>query len=279
MERAMNRVTLFSCVLLYLIFISPSLGMADDGYTFSMLPRFFPEKIKSMTAPLVNYLSNELQMQIKPIMIKDFTEYENRLKKGEIEIGYENPVVYTLVSKKHEVIAMAVKDMGGDRFRGIIITQPDSDIQTVSDLRHKKVMIVGETAAAGLLSQKLTLIKNGIDLERDCQVEIATNNKQENVIISVSIGDVDAGFIRESALHIADQYIQPNTIKVVATCEWLPNWALSVNRNLPKAKKVAIRTALMSLRQNSSVLKAMGVIKFKPATDHEYDVIRELLRK
>jgi phosphonate transport system substrate-binding protein len=253
--------------------------MASDGYTFSMLPRFFPEKIKSMINPLVNYLSNELGMQIKPIMTKDFTDYENRLKNGEIEIGYENPVVYTIVSKEHEVIAMAVKGNGGNRFRGLIIARPDSDIQTLNDLRHKTIMIVGKTAAAGLLSQKLTLIKNGIDIERDCQVEIATNNKQENVIISVSIGDVDAGCIRESALHIADQYIQPNTIEVVATCEWLPNWALSVDRNLPEDKKVAIRTAVTSLRQNSSVLKAMGVTNFQSATDSQYDVIRRLLKK
>jgi phosphonate transport system substrate-binding protein len=140
-------------------------------------------------------------------------------------------------------------------------------------------MIVGATAAAGLLSQKLTLIKNGIDLERDCQVEMATDNKQENVIISVSIGDVDAGFIRESALHIADHYIQPNTIKVVATCEWLPNWALSVDRSLPRDKKVAIRTAITSLKQNSSVLKAMGVTNFQSATDSQYDVIRKLLEE
>ena len=275
----MNRMTSFSCVLLYLIFILSNLGMASDGYTFSMLPRFFPEKIKSMINPLVNYLSNELGMQIKPIMTKDFTDYENRLKNGEIEIGYENPVVYTIVSKEHEVVAMAVKGKGGNRFRGLIIARPDSDIQTLNDLRHKTIMIVGKTAAAGLLSQKLTLIKNGIDIERDCQVEIATNNKQENVIISVSIGDVDAGCIRESALHIADQYIQPNTIEVVATCEWLPNWALSVDRNLPEDKKVAIRTAVTSLRQNSSVLKAMGVTNFQSATDSQYDVIRRLLKK
>jgi len=275
----MNRMTLFSCVLLYLIFILSSLSVADNGYTFSMLPRFFPKKIKSMINPLVNYLSNELGMQIKPIMTKDFTDYENRLKNGEIEIGYENPVVYTIVSKEHEVIAMAVKGKGGNRFRGLIIAHPDSDIQTISDLRHKTIMIVGKTAAAGLLSQKLTLMKNGIDIERDCQTEIATDNKQENVIISVSIGDVDAGCIRESALHIADQYIQPNTIEVVTTCEWLPNWALSVDRNLPVDKKVAIRTAVTSLRQNSSVLKAMGVTNFQSATDSQYDVIRKLLEK
>jgi phosphonate transport system substrate-binding protein len=279
MERAMNRITSFSCVLLYLTFILSGLGMAGDGYTFSMLPRFFPEKINSMITPLVNYLSNELGMQIKPIMTKDFTDYEDRLKNGEIEIGYENPVVYTIVSKEHEVIAMAVKGKGGSRFRGLIITRPDSDIQTISDLKHKTIMIVGATAAAGLLSQKLTLIKNGIYLEQDCQVEMATDNKQENVIISVSIGDVDAGFIRESALHIADQYIQPNTIEVVATCEWLPNWALSVDRSLPKDKKMAIRTAVTSLKQNSSVLKAMGVTNFQSATDSQYDVIRNLLEE
>ena len=137
-------------------------------------------------------------------------------------------------------------------------------------------MIVAKTSAGGFLSQKLTLAENGIAVERDCQLEEASDNKQENVIISVSIGDVDAGFIRESALHIADQYVQPGTIKVVAPCAWLPNWALSVNRKLPSAMKEAIKAAVIRIDKNSLVLKAMDVTGFKPALDSEYDVIRRL---
>ena len=78
-------------------------------------------------------------------------------------------------------------------------------------------------------------------------------------------------------MHIADQYIQPGTVKVVAPCAWLPNWALSVNRQLPAEMKSAIQAARVNLEETSAVLKAMDVSGFKPATDSEYDVIRQVL--
>lgn len=272
----MNRTAVVFYLIIGLVFLSPAWCGAEDVYEFSMLPRYFPKKIKSMIAPLAEHLSGEIGVSVNPVLTKDFTEYETRLKNGEIEIGYENPLVYTKVSDSHEVLAMAVKGKGGDRFRGIIIARPDSDIQTLGDLKHKTIMIVGPTSAGGFLSQKLTLAENGIAVENDCELEVASDNKQENVIISVSIGDVDAGFIRESALHSADPYIQPGTINVVSPCAWLPNWALSVNRNLPAAKKDAIRTAVIGLEKGAPVLKAMGITGFRPATDDQYDIVRQV---
>lgn len=264
------------CLVMSLVFASSSLSVAKDEYKFSMLPRYFPKKIRSMIEPVAEHLSEELGALVTPVLTKDFVEYENQLKSGKIEIGYENPLVYTKVSETHEVLAMAIKGEGGDRFRGIVIARPDSDIQDITDLRHKKIIIVGRTSAGGFLSQKLSLAQEGIMVEKDCLLEEASDNKQENVIISVSIGDVDAGFIRESALHIADKYIQPGTIKVVAPCAWLPNWALSVHRELTDKRKKAIRTAMVGLDKNSAVLKAMGITGFKPATDSQYDVVRQV---
>jgi len=56
-----------------------------------------------------------------------------------------------------------------------------------------------------------------------------------------------------------------------------PNWALSVNRSLPSAKKEAIKAAMIGLAENSPVLKAMDVTGFKPASDSQYDVIRRVM--
>jgi phosphonate transport system substrate-binding protein len=272
----MNRTVLLLCFCLLLVFPSQSLRAAEDGYKFSMLPRYFPKRIQSMIEPMAAHLSDELGVPVAAVLAKDFSEYESRLKSGEIEIGYENPLVYTKISERHEVLAMALKGAGGDRFRGIIIAHPDSEITHIGDLRHRKIIIVGKTSAGGFLSQKLSLAEEGIDVERDCQLEEASDNKQENVIISVSIGDVDAGFIRESALHMADQYIRPGTIKVVASCAWLPNWALSVDRHLSNERKAAIQKAIVSLKKESPTLKAMEITGFKIASDSQYDVVRRV---
>jgi phosphonate transport system substrate-binding protein len=118
-------------------------------------------------------------------------------------------------------------------------------------------------------------MKNGLGVEEDCQVSEAVDNKQENVILSVYTGDVDAGFIRESALHQADKFVPPSMIKVINRSAWLPNWALSVKRSLPEEKKKAIKKALIDLNNNNPVIKALKIKSFRAATDEEYDPVRE----
>ena len=200
---------------------------------------------------------------------------EQRLKSGSIEIGYENPYIYTLVSETHEALAMAVKGKDRDKFRGIIIVRADSDLANLEDLRDKQISIVGYTSAGGYLSQKLSLMEAGIDVETDCIIVEAIENKQENVILSVYTGEADAGFIRESALHRADQYIAASQIRILSATAWLPNWAFSVKRSLSAELKRDIQTAILNLKPNDPVMKALKIESFISATDLDYNVVRQ----
>lgn len=242
-----------------------------------MLPRYFPEKIRAMINPLAQYLSNETGLTIRPVLTDNFSDYEKALKSNEIQIGYSNPLVYVNVDDSHEVVAMAVKGKSGDKFRGIVITRPDSPLTDFGQMVHKKIMIVGKTSAGGFLSQKITAKENGINVETDTELVVAAANKQENVIISVSIGDVDAGFIRESALHKADKYIIPNSIKVLGATAWLPNWAFSLSKTMPVEDKKKITEALLKLKSDSDVLTAMDLTKFIASDDSRYEVMRKIL--
>jgi phosphonate transport system substrate-binding protein len=265
-------------LLIFAIFmVLPTLTAAVE-YQFSMLPRYFPEKLTKMMTPLAEHLATQTGEKIKAILTDDFSDYEKQVNHGNIAIGYQNPLVYVNVANNHEVLAMAVKGKDGDKFRGIIITRPDSDIKSLADLKGKLVMIVGETSAGGYLSQKLSLSDAGIDIS-EMTINVAADNRQENVIISVSVGDVDAGFIRESAFHIADKYIPPNSIKTITETAWLPNWALSINRNIDPSLKEKVRQTVLNLQENGPVLQALGLRGFRKANDSEYDVMRKLLAK
>lgn len=274
-----NTIMLRQFVIFIFIFfmgMMPMAVQAQQGYRISILPRFYPEKLTAMITPLAAYLSRETGFEIRPVLTKNFAEYEEKIRDGAIDIGYQNPLVYVNVAASHEAAATAVKGEGGDQFRGIIISRPEAPITKFKELRHKKVMIVSKTSAGGYLSQKLTLAENGLDVEKDCEIEVAAENRQENVIISVSIGDVDAGFIRESALHAADKYIMPGSIRVVTECSWLPNWALSLSRSMPSAHRKKIVKALLALGEGSPEIKAMGLRGFVSANDAKYDVMRKI---
>ena len=261
--------------IVVLLFASalPSLGAE---YKISMLPRYFPEQLTAMLSPLADYLSEKTGEEIKFILTKDFADYEKRVKSGEIAIAYQNPLVYMNVVDVQEVVAIANKGKDGVKFRGIVIARSDSPINSLSDLQNKKVMIVGETSAGGYLSQKLSLQQENIDLS-SITFESAADNRQENVIIAVSVGETDAGFIRESALHKADRYIMPGSIKTITATAWLPNWAFSINRSLDPVLREKIREAVLALKTDGNVLKALGLKGFNSATDADYEVMRQLL--
>jgi phosphonate transport system substrate-binding protein len=175
------------------------------------------------------------------------------------------------------VALTASEGEGSGLYRGIVLTQRGSRLQRLQDLKNKTIMTVGETSGGGYLSQKIALEEMGIDLGRDCRNETAADNKQENVIIAVSIGEVEAGFVRESALRLADKYIQPGSIRVIGYGAWLPGWALSMKKNFPEDKKRLIIHALIELKPDDPVMKALEVTGFTPITDAFYEPLKRSL--
>jgi len=273
----MMKKNLLGFALAGLLCALPSGVLGGQVYRMSMLPRHAPEEIMRRIAPLAEYLSSSAGVRLEPVVEGNFAEYEKKIRSGRIQVGYQNPMVYARVSDVHEVLATAVVSMGGDRFRGIIISHADSAVHGLEDILGKSVCIVGRTSAGGYLSQKLSAKRKGIDVLKDCTLFEAVDNKQENVIFSVYMGEADVGFIRESALHMADRYIPAAKIRVVAECAWLPNWALSVSRGMPPAQKAALKKALLALKAGSPVLKAMKIQGFNDASDKAYNPVRQAL--
>ncbi len=264
-------------ILLFGLFLCCSFtAMAATPLRLSMLPLYSTDEISQQLTPLAALLSKATGSPVEPVVVSNFKEYEQRLKR-DIDISYQNPIVYVQSADKHEAVAVISKDPDGSKFRGIIITRADSPIISSEDLKGKRVSIVGPTSTGGFLSQRLTLLQEGIDTSRDIVIEEALNNKQENVILSVYNGDVDAGFIRESALHQIDSYVPPNQIKVIKKTAFLPEWVISVNRNLPPKTKDAIRKTLIELKENDPLLKTMKIKGFETAEDRDYDPVRQAM--
>ncbi|MCK5517491.1 MAG: PhnD/SsuA/transferrin family substrate-binding protein, partial [Desulfobulbaceae bacterium] len=175
MTRFQHTVFVFFTVICLSIPLAAQLSSAAS-YKLSMLPRYATEEINKRITPFAKYLSQETGLEISPTLTSTFDQYSKQLTTGGISIGFQNPYIYVLAAEAHEVVAMAVKGSDGDKFRGIIIIRNDSTISKVDDLKGKKIGIVGFTSAGGYLSQKLTLLKNEIDVEKDCSIEEAPEN-------------------------------------------------------------------------------------------------------
>lgn len=263
-------------IMFFALFL-PGISRSEDLYRLSMMPQFYPERITQMTEPLVKYLEKGCDKKIAPVMARNNSDYEAMIKKGDVEIAYQNPMIYNSISDIHEVVAVGVSPEGGDKYRGLVIVPSNSPVTALSELKGKNIMIVGKNTGGGYFSPKISLLDAGVDIEKDVELVTAADNKQENVIIAVSLGDVDAGFIRESAFHTADAFIKPDSVRILAPCAWLPGWAFSVKRSLPQSEKTKIRNLLINLPSDSPVIKALGLKGFREADDSVYAPLKKLL--
>ncbi len=263
-------------LLFSLCFLYSSAIFGSESYTLSMLPIWPSEKLITLLTPLAAHLSTETGNNIRPVLTKNIAEYEAELLRGGIVIGYESPMTYVNASSQHQVLATAVQRKNGAQLRGIIISRPQSGITNLKDLRGRTVMITSTASVDGYLSQKKSLQDAGLTVEQDCHLSEATEGRGENVALAVSLGDVDAGFLSELALQRAEAFIRPGSVIVVTATAPLPNWAVSVSRDMPQSQKEELRTILTQFPKDDPILQALGITAFKAAQDTDYDIIRHL---
>lgn len=248
---------------------------------FAVLPLYSPITLYNRYDPLMRYLSQKTGYEFKLLIPKDFEDFMQIVKNGGADFSYQNPYIFALIDKEFDIKPL-VTTVGedsftdehaepGDKFRGVIITRHDSPIKTIQDLRNKKVFITSPKSAGGYLSQRITLMENGIDTEKD--MKIIDAKKQENVILGVYRGEADAGFVREAALVVWKDAVDMKQIRVLARTSPLPNWPVAQCSMRNPSLGIKVMRLLTELKDNQ-ILKAAKIKGFKPANERELDALK-----
>jgi len=244
----------------------------------AILPLYSAITLFDRFDPLMRYLSQKTGYEFKLVIPKDFEDFADIVKKGAVDFSYSNPYIYTELADKGFLTAFAntVHKESGDIFRGIIITQRDSPIRTLNDLKGKQVMIVSFKSAGGFLAQKLFLYENNIDVFRD--LRLIEGKRQEEVILNVYRKKVDAGFVRESALDVLKEEIDLDRLRILANTPYIANWPFAATRNTDRKLLVIVQKSLLELK-DKDVLSAAQITRFKAAGDSDFDTLRTWIHR
>ncbi len=227
------------------------------------------------------YLEKQTGLKSEIFIATDYASVVEAMRAGEVDVALYGPLSYVLAADvaNAEVFATDYKESTGKFYEAYIITQPDSGIETISDLKGKSFAFVDPASTGGHLIPKKEMIQNGIDPDKDLASTIFAGGHDASAL-AVKNRSVDAAAIVKHMYEklMKEGIITEEDVKIIHTSEPFPSGAWAFRPDLDEGLKEIIKDAVINIPESEleGLKSFMGSTeKYEPAVDSDWDPLRE----
>jgi phosphonate transport system substrate-binding protein len=189
------------------------------------------EKNDSTYQPLANYLAAKLGRTVELRTVDTWEGLAKSLANGETDLALMGPWGYVLAN--HEAGAQAISTIlydGKPEYFALMITHPDSGIQTVQDLKGRTFAFGDKGSTSGYLIPLHYFMTQGIN--PDTYFSKVLYTKHQAIETQVAAGQLDAGadYNRNRTAMIEQGLIKAERSKIIWQSAPLPNDAFAVSK-------------------------------------------------
>jgi phosphonate transport system substrate-binding protein len=222
-------------------------------------------------------LETSLDMKIDFYPVSDRTAAVAALQANQVDFLLTGPAEYVILRSKNKVQPVIGMERPG--YHSLVVVYKDSPIQTVEDLKGKKISMSDVGSTSGHLAPSKLLIDAGLDLQKDLEVIMLGNADLQ----ALKSKDVDAWaggwsylqkFMDKEGLTIDD-------FRILIEGPQLPRDIFIASESLPKETVDLIREKMIEHEDEliAAILTSDANKKYKGATlkpveDSEYDYVR-----
>jgi phosphonate transport system substrate-binding protein len=256
---------------------------ADPALVLGVLPRDnYAETISTFT-PIARQLAQALGREVRLETAKDFPSFWHGVRAQRYDIAHYNQYHYLKSHREHAYHIVAKNEEAGSaRIAAVIMVRKDSGIQSLAQLRGRKLVFGGDSTAMMSYIVPTALLRDAGLKPGDYLEEFARN--PPNAVMAVYYGQAAACGVGDPAPRLAGRAgpIDAGQLRVLATSEPLPHLAWAVRADLPAALRERIRQALTTLAANEPGRQALaraGLSGVVAADDAEYDAHRRIVER
>lgn len=223
------------------------------------------------------YLETSIGQPVKLVPVV-LAKLEQAIANGEVDYALVNPVQGVSVKERlgTPILASLVLPTG-NQFGGVIVANPKSGIAKGADLKGKKVIGLSKSAAGAFLFQAYELKKAGVRVPEDVAV-YQEAKKQDDVVLAVKAGVMDAGFVRTGVLEdmIQEGKLKPDDVVIVdkkptfpqgLSTALYPEWYLIAVNKADGAVAGKVKAAALALKADSEAAKVAEIKGFSEPLD------------
>jgi phosphonate transport system substrate-binding protein len=199
--------------------------------------------------PLVKYLERKLGTRVEFIPVNDYPAAVEALVNRQVDLvwfgGFTH--VQARIRSGGKVVPIAQREED-TQFRSVFITQKDSGIRSLADLRGKQVSFGSQSSTSGHLMPRHFLLEAGVDPDKDFK-RVAYSGAHDATIASVVSGRVDAAALDITVWRkfVDERKVDTSRVDVFHTTPPYFNYNWTVHADLPAATRERLTQALLDL--------------------------------
>lgn len=241
---------------------------------FGILPFISTEQLVIQFSPIAQYISTYLQVPVRVETAPDFAAFARRTNdKQRYDILFTAPHLYSQAHNKADYRLIAGVDSPG--MWAVIVVPRQSKIQSINDLRGKRLATAHPTSLATLLVRK-HLTGAGIDPDRDLKI-ISTPSNDASLLSSFH-GVTDASALMQPPYAATDAQIKDN-MRIIAKTASTPHIPISVSPRISASCADQISRLLLQMattNEGKAALQHNNFSGFKKVQAQDYSNVIDL---
>jgi phosphonate transport system substrate-binding protein len=226
--------------------------------------------------PLTKYLERTVGMKVDFVPVNDYPAAVEALVNKQVELVWFGGFTYVQAQIRSggKIIPIAQREEDTS-FRSVFITQTNSGIKRLADLKGKQVSFGSQSSTSGHLMPRSFLLEAGIDPDKDFK-RVAYSGAHDATIAAVVNGRVDAAALDITVWRkfVSENKVDTTRVDVFYTTPPYFNYNWSVHADMPAPLREKITAALLNLNMNNpegkEILTLNRATKYIPTKPENY---------
>lgn len=203
--------------------------------------------------PIVKYLERVLGTKVEFTPVTDYPAAVEALVNKQVDLVWFGGFTHVQAQLRSggKIIPIAQREED-TKFRSVFITQTNSGIKTLKDLKGKAVSFGSQSSTSGHLMPRSFLLQAKINPEKDFK-RVAYSGAHDATIASVVSGRVDAAALDITVWRkfVADKKVDTSKVDVFFTTPPFYNYNWSVHADMPAPLRERVTKALLDLSMDT----------------------------
>ena len=253
-------------------------AFASEFITLGVHPYLSESELSKKFSPLANYLSHQIGIKVQVRVGGSYQEHIQFIGTDKIDIAYMGPASYINLTKQFgdKPILVRLEVNGFPYFQGNIITRADSGINSIKDLKGKRIAFGDPNSTMSYIVPHHMLHQENVFL--DSRKSHSFLHSHNNVALSVLAGDFDAGAVKPAVF----KKFEKRGLRTIALTPKISEHLFVTRANFPEAKIRAFRKAMLTMKDSAEGIKALVSIKksitgLVKANSKDYENLRNII--